>query len=349
MTGLLDARDRTNLLEANAGAYARVAIANIRREYPTNVAYHLTGPGPLPSPRELHPAFWGSFDWHSCVEMHWVLARLLRLFPTEAIAAEIRAALDATLTSDALAAEAAFCADPAHRGFERPYGWGWALMLASELDASQDPDAARWAGAVRPLAEVLRARFLEWLPGATYPLRMGLHGNSAFGLSLALGFARGDARRGTSAALEQAIHDAALRWFARDEDYPARLEPSGSDFLSPALTEAELMRSVLDGDAFLAWLARFLPRLADGEPRSLFTPAIVSDPTDGQGAHLHGLNLSRAWCMRRVAEVLPDGDRRIAVLDGAIERHANASLGAVVGSHYMVEHWLAAYAMLLLS
>lgn len=336
------------MLETNADAYARVALANIQREFPTNVTYYLTGPGPLPPPRALHPAFYGSLDWHSCVEMHWVLVRLLRLFPRGAVAAEIRAGLDRTLTREALATEAAFCADPAHRGFERPYGWGWALTLANELDGWDDADGQRWAGALRPLADVLRTRFLEWLPDATYPLRMGLHGNSAFGLSLALGFARTAARDG-SAELERAIRDAALRWFARDEDYPARFEPSGSDFLSPALTEAELMRSILDRDAFLAWLGRFLPDLADGAPPSLLTPAIVSDATDGQGAHLHGLNLSRAWCLRRIAEALPAADARIAVLGTAIQRHADASLAAAVGSHYMVEHWLAAYALLLLS
>lgn len=348
MTGLLDQHERERTLEANADAYARVALANIGREFPTNVTYYLTGPGQLRSPREVHPAFYGSLDWHSCVEMHWVLVRLLRLFPHRPAASEIRAGLDRTLTPEALATEATFCADPTHRGFERPYGWGWALTLANELDGWDDADARRWAGALRPLAEVLRTRFLEWLPAATYPLRMGLHGNSAFGLSLALGFARAAARDGRG-GLERAIHEAAIRWFEHDEDYPARFEPSGSDFLSPALTEAELMRSILDPEAFVVWLGRFLPAIADGAPPSLLTPAIVSDPADGQGAHLHGLNLSRAWCMRRVAEALPHGDPRVAVLAAAIERHAAASLAAAVGSHYMVEHWLVAYAMLLLS
>ena len=345
---MLDPIARRALLEANAEAYARVAMTNIRREYPTHVAYYIEGPGPLPPPRQLHPAFYGSFDWHSCVEMHWVLVRLLRSLPALAAAGEARAVLDGTLTRDALAVEAAFCADPAHRGFERPYGWGWALMLTDELTGWDDPDAARWRANIGPLADVLRSRFLEWLPTATYPLRMGLHGNSAFGLSLALPDARREASAGRG-ALARAIRDAALRWFADDRDYPARLEPSGSDFLSPALTEAELMRSLLDERAFVAWLDAFLPALATGTPAALLEPAIVSDPSDGQGAHLHGLNLSRAYCMRRIAEGLPAGDPRVGVLASSIAKHADASLPAVVGSHYMVEHWLAAYALLLLS
>ena len=339
---------RRRLLEPNAEAYVRVAMANIRREYPTYVAYYIEGPGPLRPPRELHPAFYGSVDWHSCVEMHWVLVRLLRLFPDLPVADDARTVLDERLTADALAIEAAFCADPEHRGFERPYGWGWALTLANELAGWDDARGARWLANMTPLTAILRGRFLEWLPDATYPLRTGLHGNSAFGLSLALAYAQREARAGRG-ELEHAIRDAATRWFANDRDYPAHLEPSGSDFLSPALTEAELMRSLLDEDAFVAWLDEFLPTLAIGEPASLLEPAIVSDPSDGQGAHLHGLNLSRAYCMRRIAEALPAGDPRIDVLATSSKKHADASLGAVVGSHYMVEHWLAAYAMLLLS
>lgn len=339
--------DRRRLLNMNADAHARVAIANVRREYPTHVSYWITAPGPLRAPRELHPAFYGSFDWHSCVEMHWVLVRLLRSVPDLSVAREARAALDENLTASALAAEAAYCARPEHRSFERPYGWGWALMLANELATWDDADGARWREHLRPLADVLRDRFTLWLPKATYPLRMGMHGNTAFGLLLALPFARADARAGRP-DLEREITAAARRWYVEDGDYPAHLEPSGSDFLSPALTEAALMREVLDDGSFDAWLRRFLPRLADGEPRSLFAPAQVSDASDPQIAHLHGLNLSRAWCMRRIAESLAGGDPRIAVLEASIARHAEAWLAAAVGSDYMVEHWLAAYAVLLL-
>jgi hypothetical protein len=334
--------DRQALLTRSADAYARVAIANIRREYPVHLPYLVTGPGPLPSPRQRHPVFYGSYDWHSCVLMHWVLARLLRVTPGIPSKADARRTLDAQLTTDAVAGETRYF--EAHRGFERPYGWGWLLFLARELATSGDADAQRWSATLRPLAQLLERRFVEWLPKATYPLRMGLHGNTAFAMSLALSYARSV----SAAALETAIVDAATRWFADDRDYPAAWEPSGSDFLSPALTEALLMRSVL-GDAFAPWLDGFLPGLAHGEPRSLFRPAIVADASDGQTAHLHGLNLSRAWCMREIAEALPERDPRVQVLRTSIDVHADASLGAVVGSDYMVEHWLAAYALLLLS
>lgn len=320
----------------------------MRREYPTHLSYWITGPGPLTPPRELHPAFYGSFDWHSCVEMHWLLVRLLRTLPHLAPARDARAALDEHLTGDALATEAAFFARPEQRSFERPYGWGWALALAGELTGWDDPDGARWRASMAPLTEILETRFLEWLPKATYPLRTGLHGNSAFGLTLALGFARAEATRGRP-ALEREILAAARRWFAGDTDYPARYEPSGSDFLSPALTEAALMRELLAPAEFAEWLSRFLPSLARNEPASLLVPATVSDASDPQLAHLHGLNLSRAWCMRRIAEVLPPDDPRRRVLADAARAHRAASLDAAVGSDYMVEHWLAAYAVLLLS
>ena len=342
----MDGATRARRLRNNAESYARVALANVRREYPVAVPYYLTAPGPLKTPRELHPSFYGSFDWHSCVEMHWVLVRLLRHYPDLALGPEIRAVLDDHLATDKLATEAAYFT--VHRGFERPYGWGWALRLANELTAWEDRDGERWRRNIAPLATALGDGFIAWLPKATYPQRTGLHGNTAFALSLALEHARGESRAGRR-GLEDAIGDAARRWYAGDADYPARFEPSGSDFLSPALSEAELMRSILGVRDFVAWLDRFLPSLARGEPRALLEPPIVTDASDGQIAHLHGLNLSRAYCMRRIVEVLPKTDARIVVLESSIERHAAASLGAVVGGDYTVEHWLAAYALLFLS
>jgi hypothetical protein len=338
----VDASTRARLLRENAEPYARVALANIQREYPASVPYFITGPGPLRLPRELHPSFYGSLDWHSCVEMHWVLVRLVRRFPALAPATEIRAVLDDHLSADKLAIEAAYFT--AHRGFERPYGWGWALRLAHELSEWDDRDAALWLRNIGPLAGVLQESFLTWLPKATYPQRTGLHGNSAFGLHLAWDYARAEMNAGRT-DLRRAFVDAAARWYANDADYPARLEPSGADFLSPALSEAALMRDVLGDADFARWFARFLPAL----PAALLAPAVVSDPSDGQIAHLHGLNLSRAYCMRRIREALAADDPRAAPLDIAIDRHADASLGVVVGSDYMLEHWLAAYALLLLS
>ena len=336
-------REWREALTANADLYAEVAVANVRREFPAYVMYIAEGPDERYRARELHPAFYGSFDWHSCVEMHWALVRLLRAVPGLTAEAEVRAALDENFRPEAIEAEVAFFSEERHRSVERPYGWGWALKLAHELDTWDDPDARRWAAAIRPLADLLAGRYVEWLPKATYPVRVGVHQNSAFGLSLALPFARaGDGD------LEAAIEDAATRWFADDADYPGAWEPSGADFLSPALTEAELMRSVLDSGEFVDWFTRFLPELASGEPKALFTPAIVSDVSDGQIAHLHGLNLSRAWCLRRLAEALHPDDPRTAVLIDAAGRHARAALPFVAGSDYTVEHWLACYAVLFL-
>jgi hypothetical protein len=335
-------------LRPDAHNYAAQALDNIGREFPSYVTVLLTGPGEFPArPRDRTPVFYGSFDWHSCVEMHWVLVRLLKTAADAVPAHEIRAALDRQFTPGGLRAEAEFMR--AKGGFERPYGWGWALALAHELATwPGDQDAPRWAAAMEPLSEALTENFLGWLPKATYPVRTGLHANSSFGLSLALPYARALADT-KQPALREAIEAAARRWYRADADYPAAWEPSGHDFLSPALAEAELMARLLPAGEFAPWLAAFLPGLAGGEPASLFTPAVVSDSGDGQIAHLHGLNLSRAWCFRRLAETLPPGDPRVPACTDAMWRHAGASLGHVTGDDYMVTHWLAAYAVLLFS
>jgi hypothetical protein len=336
-------------LRAEADGYARLALENIAREFPSYVSLLMTGPDDAPRrPRERTPVFFGSFDWHSCVEMHWVLVRLLKATGDVVPAAEIRAALDAQFTAAGLAAEAEFIR--AHGNFERPYGWGWALTLAHELATWDDPDARRWSAAMEPLASALAGKFLDWLPKATYPVRDGLHINSAFGLSLALPYARLLARAGDGQQdLAAAIEHVARRWYQADTGYPGGWEPSGLDFLSPALTEAELMARLVPAGRFPVWLTAFLPGIAEGEPASLFTPAVVSDSSDGQIAHLHGLNLSRAWCWRRLAESLPPADPRIPLCTAAMLRHADASLPHVVTDDYMVTHWLAAYAVLLMT
>ena len=347
----LDQQQRTSILRERAADYVRVALDNVTREYPHMPYFVATDPGPYPMHRELHPAFYGCFDWHSCVEMHWAIVRLLRRSPEAVpvgLTAEARKTLGELLTEVNIAAEVRFFEDPNHRSLERPYGWGWLLTLHRELATWDDPDARRWARALEPLADLLTTNLLGWLPGLTYPQRVGVHPNTAFGLSRSYGHAERRAARGDGALLE-AIQEAAVRWFADDEDYPARYEPSGADFLSAALSEAELMSRVLGPDGFPGWLGRFLPGLAEGRPGELFRPAEVSDPTDGQIAHLHGLNLSRAWAFVALAARLPASDARIAPMLAAAKRHAEASLPYVAGSDYMVEHWLAAYATLLLS
>jgi hypothetical protein len=337
-----------DILQEQAVAYAEVAVANIGREFPSLLIHLMSEPGDFPArPAERTPVFYGSLDWHSCVEMHWLLVRLLRLAGGVVPAAQIRELLDAQFTADKLAVEASFVASADGR-HERPYGWAWALALVHEIASLGDAQAGRWLTAITPLADVLTGGFLDWLPKATYPVRHGVHANSAFGLSAALPFAARQAQAGRP-DLAAAIETTALGWFTDDGDYPGSYEPSGHDFLSPALTEAELMSRLLAQPEFADWLAAFLPGIADGDPVTLFTPAVVSDASDGQIAHLHGLNASRAYCWRRIAESLPDGDARIGPALAAARTHLDAALPHVIGDDYMVEHWLAVYAVLALT
>jgi len=339
--------DRERLLRDNAAGYARVALANIEREFPSDVRHLMREPGDFPHrPRAITPVFYGSFDWHSCVEMHWVLVRLLRSCSDVVPSDEITEVLHHQFSAEGLEAEARYADE--NRNRQRPYGWGWALMLHHEVSRLETRDSEEWAENFRPLAEVITDCFLEWLPKATYPQRYGMHNNSAFGLARALPHAYQRAGAGDPALLN-AIRDAAERWYRDDARYPAEWEPSGSDFLSPALVEAELMALLLTPADFSKWLGSFLPDIAQERPPSLFTPAIVSDSTDGQIAHLHGLNASRAWCWRRLAESLPGDDERVAPALAAAQRHGAAALPHVSGDDYMVEHWLACYAVLLLS
>lgn len=326
------------LTEARAADLARIALGHVSREYPNKLDHVLTGPADLRSPRDLHPIFFGSLDWHSCVHGYWLLARIRRRFPTLPESQAIGALFAERLTDANVAGECAYLDGTPRGGFERPYGWAWLLMLAGELARAGGQEAS----VLRPLAEAFAARFRAWLPKATYPIRSGSHSNTAFALTLALDYAAvaGDA------ALEAAIRDKAVAWYGSDADCQA-WEPSGEDFLSPALTEAACVLRALPPAAFGAWLARFLPRLARGEPATLFRPAVASDRVDGKIVHLDGLNLSRAWCWRVLAGALADGDpRRRAAIDAAAA-HLDAALGHLRGD-YMAEHWLASFAMLAL-
>ncbi|MET7996338.1 DUF2891 domain-containing protein [Amycolatopsis sp. NPDC005232] len=338
----MTSRRETQLL-SRAAEYSAAALRNIRKEFPNDIRSTMRFPGDFPNrPRDLYPAFYGCYDWHSCVEMHWLLVRLLRTTPDAVPTDDIRTALDEHLTADALEGEAETFGTKGSRA--RPYGWGWALMLHHEIATWDDPDAQTWSANLAPLSAAVTDAFLQWLPKQTYPVRTGAHNNSAFGLSRALPYARSQAAAGDGALLA-AIQDAAARWFSTDADYPANWEPSGADFLSPALTEAELQAGLLPPHDFAAWFDRFLPQL----PAALLTPATVSDDSDGQLAHLRGLNLSRAWCWLRLADSLPAADPRQPLLVSAAEAHADPELDHVSGSDYMVEHWLACYAVLYLT
>lgn len=321
-------------LAAVGARYAGTILAAVRQEYPNALRHVMVDAGDTPTPRSVHPAFYGCFDWHSAVEMHWALVRLLRSAPEAVPAGDIQALLDEHLTPEALAVETAYLTE--RPAFERPYGWGWTLALAAEL--SSWAEAAPWAAAVAPLATRIAELFVDWLPKVTYPTRDGAHMNVAFALARSLPYAAGHP------PLRAAIDAAARRWFEADRDYPAGWEPGGADFLSGALTEAELMAGVLDRVVFASWFKSFLPVV----PPSLLRPAVVSDPTDGQIAHLRGLNLYRAFAFTRLAAALPPDDGRRPVLLTAARAHADAALPHVSGSDYMVEHWLAAYAVLYL-
>jgi hypothetical protein len=333
------------LTREQASAFARLALAAIRKEYPNKPGDVLNSPRDVKPPREMHPAFYGSFDWHSSVHGHWLLVRLLRLFPDLPERKDARDALDNHLTAKNLRAEADYFSQPNRQSFERTYGWAWLLKLAEELHRWDDPDAKRWSKNLRPLTDILVARYLAFLPKQTYPIRTGVHPNTAFGLAFALDYARAAGHR----PLRQLVERRSRDYFGKDAGIPAAWEPGGADFFSPSLMEADLMRRVLPAGEFAGWLRRFLPGLEKAEPKSLLVPATVSDRSDPQLVHLDGLNLSRAWCMRGVAAALPAGDAARKVLDEAAARHAAAALRHVASGEYAGEHWLASFAVYLLS
>jgi hypothetical protein len=322
-----------------ASKFAGLALGHVAREYPNKLDHVLAGPGDARGPRDLHPIFFGSFDWHSCVHGYWLLAALRRLHPEMPQAAEIDALFAQAFTAENVEVERAYLDRPGSRGFERPYGWAWLLKLQAELIAHDAP----WAGRMAPLAAAFADRFREFLPRATYPIRTGVHSSTAFALALACDYA--DAAE--DAPLGDLLRDKARAWYVADRGAQA-WEPSGDDFLSPTLMEAECLRRTLEPKAFRDWFAAFLPDAAISLPTTLFAPATVSDRSDGKIAHLDGLNLSRAWCWRSIAGTLTPGDPVRAVARDAAERHLAASLPHVAGD-YMGEHWLASFALLALT
>ena len=276
---------------AAASQFARLALNGITREYPNKLDHVLNGPQDARSPRALHPSFYGSYDWHSSVHGHWMLVRLLKVMPDLPEASEIRRTLDANLSAANLAAETAYLQHPGATSFERMYGWAWLLKLAEELHGWNDPDGRRWAANLQPLADAIVARYLAFLPKQVYPIRRGVHPNTAFGMTFALDYARAFGRTD----LDSLIVERSRTYYGNDADIPAQWEPDGDDFLSRSLVEADLMRRVLSADAFASWFHAFLPGVAQGEPANLLNPAQVTDRGDPGLVHLDGLNLSRAW------------------------------------------------------
>jgi len=328
-----------------AAQFAALALAGIDREYPNKPGAVLTGPQDLEPPRAMHPAFFGHYDWHSSVHGHWMLVRLLRLYPTMSNAAEIRARLGEHLTAPKLRAEAAYFDARENRSFERMYGWAWAFRLATELHEWEDPDARVWAEAFAVLEAKLAALTIDYLPRLSYPVRSGVHPDTAFALAQILDYARSTGNTDLEALAVRRARD----FYRDDRDYPLRFEPSGQDFFSPGLNVADLMRRVLPKAEFSAWLDRFAPSLRRGRLGSWSEPAEVSDLADPQIVHLVGLNLSRAWAMEGVASALDAGDRRRRALHAATQAHAAAGMRYVFSGHYEGEHWLASFAVYYLS
>jgi hypothetical protein len=341
----LPAAETAPLSRDQASAFARLALRGIRQEYPNKPGHVMTGKDDVRSPKELHPAFYGCYDWHSAVHGHWMLARLLRLFPDLPEGKAIRSVFDDHLTAENLKAEAEYFARPSAKSFERPYGWAWLLKLAEELHGWDDADARRWRANLKPLEELIAGRYVEFFPLQTYAIRTGVHPNTAFGLA----FAHDHARAVGNDSLQKLVEERARYYYANDADAPAKWEPGGADFFSPTLMEADLMRRVLPADEFAKWFDRFLPGAARGEPASLFNPAMVTDRSDPQLVHLDGLNLSRAWCLNGIAAALPGGHPSRKALIESANRHATAGLAHVASGHYEGEHWLASFAVYLLA
>ena len=326
---------------------ADLAIGSIDREFPNKPSNVMGGAEDVLSPKQMHPVFYGCFDWHSSVHGHWLLVRLLKLYPENARADTIRKLMNRQLTKSKLQTEADYFLPKRNHSFERMYGWAWTLRLVTELRDWQDPDAQTWLEHLAPLESTIVKLTKAYLPRLTYPIRTGEHPDTGFALAQMLDYARvtGDEE------LETQIVQFARDKYLEDYDYPARYEPSGQDFFSTCLNEADLMRRVLSASEFSDWLSRFLPELGqrDGTANSLLTPAVVSDASDGKLVHLAGLNFSRSWTQAGIAQSLSKNDARRNVLVRSIAEHRNAGMQYVFSGHYEGEHWLATFAVYVLT
>jgi hypothetical protein len=329
---------------ASADRFARLALACVDREYPNKPEQVLDGPDDVRAPKQFHPAFFGCYDWHSSVHGHWLLARILRTRPEVPASDRIRAVLDQHFAAASIETETRYLDQKSNRAFERPYGWAWALRLVTDLAASDDPRLRAWRAALQPLEDGLVARYVAYLPKLTFPVRTGVHPNTAFALAQALDYARATGRQDFERVLISRSHF----YYGQDRSCPLAFEPSGEDFFSPCLAEADLMRRVLPPRDFARWLHGFLPQLSKGKALRL-TPAVVTDPTDPKLVHLDGLNLSRAWMLRGIAQGLPAKDSRRAILLKSADAHAAAGLARVSSGNYEGEHWLATFAVYLLT
>ncbi len=336
---------QTQLDAASAARFADLALACVHQEYPNKIAHVLNGDADVKPPRELTPAFYGCYDWHSSVHGHWLLARLARLYPDAPFAARARAALAQSLTPANIAGEVRYLKGAGRTSFERPYGLAWLLQLAAELHEWNDPQAQAWSRALAPLEEAAAARITEWLPKLTAPIRIGEHSQTAFSFGLILDWAR----ETRDVKMMQLITSRSRDFYGGDRHCPIDYEPSGEDFLSPCLAEADLMRRIMPSLEFANWLTGFLPSLPTTRTASWLKPGVVTDPTDPKLAHLDGLNLSRAWMLEGIVSRLPANDPRRPALEAAAAAHRAAGLKNVTGEHYEGGHWLGTFAVYLVT
>jgi len=317
-----------------AERFANLALACVHKEYPNKIAHNLNSDNDVAPPRALTPAFYGCYDWHSSVHGHWLLVRLTKTFPDASFASAAKAALKQSITAENIAQEAAYLRGDGRASFERPYGLAWLLQLAAELREWDDPLGRELSSNLRPLEQAANERLATWLPKLSHPVRSGEHSQTAFALGLIIDST-------SDPKLKQLARDAAMRFYKNDKACPITYEPSGEDFLSPCLAEADVMRRVLPPRQYATWLTTFLPRF-----QSLH-PEVVTDPTDGKLAHLDGLNLSRAWMLEGIASGLPKSDARVQSLRKVSAAHRQSGLASVTGEHYEGGHWLGSFAVYL--
>ncbi|MCU0289115.1 MAG: DUF2891 domain-containing protein [Acidobacteria bacterium] len=330
-----------------ASQFAAMAMRCIEKEFPNKLDHVMNNEKEVLTPRTLHPVFYGCFDWHSSVHGHWMLIRLLKTFPGSGLpnAAGIRRALNNNITAANALAEVQYLGQAGRESFERTYGWAWFLKLMAELYDWDDPDGKIWLKNLAPLEDVIVKRYISFLPKQTYAIRTGVHPNTAFGLAFALDYAR----TAKNKQLEDLLIQRSLFYFLPDSDCPAGWEPGGEDFFSPCLMEADLMQRILNPGEFVNWFHTFLPGFKEGKIRSLMEPAVVTDRSDGKLVHLDGLNLSRAWCMKRIAAALPANDPAKEYLCNASQIHTEDALKNIHSGQYAGEHWLASFAVYLLT
>ena len=328
-----------------AERFAGLALACVDKEYPNKISHVLNGDADVAPPRKLTPAFYGCYDWHSSVHGHWLLVRLARKFPDAPFTKPAREALRKSLTVENLKQEAAYLRGEGRANFERPYGLAWLLQLIAELREWNDPDAKEMLANLRPLEEAALDRLKIWLPKLSHPVRIGEHAQTAFALGLMLDYARSTRNE----SFDKLLADRARKFYFADKNCPMAYEPSGEDFLSPCLAEADVMRRLLPPAEFAKWLKEFMPQIPTTAKVDWLPVAVSPDPGDPKLAHLDGLNLSRAWMLEGILSALPAGDSRRPALVAAADAHRNAGLAAVTGAHYEGGHWLGSFAVYLVS